>query len=202
MNVVSVWPRNRWCSQRAPSSAEPRSQIGPLGCRAQRIGMCPALGRQSRGTRGVQSLGLTWPKSRVKPCKGRPTTRCQWQKQVYLHLRMGRMHKVKDLDANMVLPHWEPGVEVDAEPLVTVSSAMASAAPTPSGREPQAVQDEKKRRKKTTRVIESSMEPKTPCILLLNVPPTHFSENTDAETVRTLWRVGQRSRDKKKHQIH
>ena len=38
---------------------------------------------------------------------------------------------------NMVLPHWERGLAVDTQSLVTVTSALAPAAPSPSAAEPQ-----------------------------------------------------------------
>ena len=56
---------------------------------------------------------------------GRPTT----LSQCFLHLRMGRSDKVQDLQANKVPPHREPGVDVDAWPMVTPPCALASAEP-------------------------------------------------------------------------
>ncbi len=94
----------------------------------------PVSGEEKKAM--ATTLGLPWPEPRVKPCKGRPTTLSQWQKRIYLLLRMGRLDQVKDLDAHKVPPHWEPGMEVDAQPVVAVTSALALADPAPSTAEP------------------------------------------------------------------
>ena len=96
----------------------------------------------------AESLGLLWPEPLSKPHVGRPTTVQRWRQQIYLHLRCGRLDKLRGLNATQAPPHWHLGMDVDAESLVVVTSARAAASPAGDEEEKTTVEPDSKRRKR------------------------------------------------------
>ena len=66
----------------------------------------------------AQILELPWPEPSVTSRVGKPTTRSRWQKQTHLHLRIGRLDKVRALNACRDPPHWH--MEVDGVGIANV----------------------------------------------------------------------------------
>ena len=56
---------------------------------------------------------------------GQATAPSKWQEQIYFALRLSRLDKVRGLNAHKVPRRWKPGMAVDAEPVMALTSALA-----------------------------------------------------------------------------